>query len=145
MDANKLLIYVDMDGVLCNYEKAFVERIIANPKNQVPQSDYGFFANLEEIPGAIDAIKLIAQHHDVWILSRPSFKNPLSYTEKRVWIEKHLDMSWVEKLILSPNKALNIGDILIDDRPWEHFKGKQILFGSAEFPTWAEVLLYLAN
>ena len=34
----------------------------------------------------------------------------------------------------------NIKDVLIDDFHWERFTGRQILFGSNEFPNWEAVL-----
>jgi len=41
--------------------------------------------------------------------------NPLSYTEKRVWIEKFFGIDFVEKLIICSNKGLVKGAFLIDD------------------------------
>lgn len=38
----KQRIYVDMDGVLCNYLKRYIERVMANPKNQHPQLEFDF-------------------------------------------------------------------------------------------------------
>jgi 5'(3')-deoxyribonucleotidase len=52
--------------------------------------------------------------------------------------------SITEKLIISPNKGLLKGDILIDDivegKGQEHFEGELIHFGSAKFPDWESVL-----
>tara|TARA_R110000823_G_scaffold296080_3_gene416111 strand:+ start:46965 stop:47261 length:297 start_codon:yes stop_codon:yes gene_type:complete len=78
--------------------------------------------------------------YDVWLLSRPSFKNPLCYTEKRLWVENNLGEEWVEKFILAPDKSLLIGDYLIDDKPWDDFQGKQFLIGSDEYPDWYTIL-----
>ncbi len=137
----KLRVYVDMDGVLCNYAKRYLETI--SEKNTVPQSQYGFFTSLEEIPGAVEAINLIAEEYDTWILTRPSTKNPLCYTEKRVWVEQHLGMKWVERLIICPEKSLLNGDILIDDFSWSKFDGIQYLFGSKSYPDWDSILQVL--
>ena len=81
-------VYVDMDGVLADYDKRFLARRHANPNNDFPQMEYGFFTKLEEMEGAKTGINLLAKHFDVWIATRPSLKNPLCYVEKRVWVEE---------------------------------------------------------
>jgi len=133
-------VYVDMDRVLCDYDKAY--NALWKPNMQYPQSQHGFFTNLEPYEGAIDAMNKLSEKYDVWILTRPSMGNPMCYTEKRVWVEEHLGMEFVQKLILSPNKNLLIGDYLIDDYQWD-FQGKQFLFQSDEYPDWDSVLAEL--
>lgn len=136
-------IYVDMDGVLCDFATKYFAELNKNPSNKYPHSQYGFFLTLEEIPEAIESFKLLSQKYDVWVLTRPSRHNPLCYTEKRLWIENHLSFDWTSKLIISPDKTLLMGDYLIDDNPWPGFQGEQILFGSESFPDWATVRNYL--
>jgi 5'(3')-deoxyribonucleotidase len=133
---DKKRVYVDMDGVLADYHSRFKEMVLANPDIKYPQATYDFFRNLEQIPLAKKSMFWMKDIFDVWILTRPSFKNPLSYTEKRVWVEENLGIEWVERLILSPDKTLLKGDILIDDFLWVGFEGEQILFGSQEYPNW---------
>jgi 5'(3')-deoxyribonucleotidase len=136
-------VYVDMDGVLADYYTAYVMAINSNPKNQYPQTEYGFFTSLPPIKGALRGIEAVAKHYDTWILTRPSMHNPLCYTEKRVWVEQNLGMEWVKRLIISPSKDLMIGDYLIDDSPWPNFQGEQLRFGSAECPNWDAVMRQL--
>ncbi|WP_051536832.1 5' nucleotidase, NT5C type [Shewanella marina] len=140
-----MIIYVDMDDVICDFQKAFNEATLKNPQIKYPQSQYGFFANLEPIKGAISAVSAIndCPKYDFYILTAPSPRNPLCYTEKRVWVEKYLGYDFVEKLIICSNKGLLKGDILIDDyisgKGQESFEGKIFQFGSAEFPNWDAV------
>ncbi len=136
-------IYVDMDDVLCDYRARMDERRRAVPAQGFPQAEWGFFLRLAPLPGALDGIRALAKHFDTWILTRPSTPNPLCYTEKRVRVEEHLGPDWVERLIMCPDKSLLRGDVLIDDTPWPHFQGEQLLFGSAEFPDWSRVLTHL--
>ena len=79
-----------------------------------------------------------------YILTAPSLYNPLSYTEKRLWVEDHLGFAWVKRLIISPDKSLLIGDVLVDDHReghgQENFKGRLIHFGSPKFHNWAQVI-----
>ena len=110
-----------------------------------PQSIKGFFENLEAKEGAIQAYHTLSELYDVWILSAPSVRNPLCYTEKRLWVEKHLGLADCLKLILSPNKGLLKGHYLIDDHLHPGFEGKHIHFGSTSFPDWKGVVEYLTE
>lgn len=80
---------------------------------------------------------------DVYILTAPSIKNPHCYSEKRIWVEEHLGIEVVNKLIISPNK----GDYLIDDnvsgKGQENFEGEIIQYGSINYPNWLAVKSYL--
>ena len=139
-------IYVDMDGVVANYYKAYREAISLYPEQAYPQAQYKFFENLEPIYGAIEAMRFLNKYFNVFLLTRPSFRNPLNYTEKRVWVEKYLGIDMCKKLMLAPDKTVVRGDFLIDDNvhtglfepEWEH-----IHFGSEKFPGWVSVISYL--
>jgi 5'(3')-deoxyribonucleotidase len=137
----KKILYVDMDGVLCDYKTAYLNAIQRTPEIIYPQSQIGFFLNLKPLPMVCD-MDFYYENFDTYILTSPSVKNPLCYTEKRLWIEKHLGMKYCDKLIISPNKTLNKGNYLIDDNFWE-FEGKLLLLGSKEFPKFNDVFKYL--
>jgi len=135
-------VYIDMDDTLCQYSKAYREKKLRYPTIEYPQSQYGFFVELEPMIGAIEAYKTLEKHFEVFILTAPSYKNPLCYTEKRVWVERHLGLETTANLIICKRKELLIGDYLIDDHQYD-FQGEQIHFGSASFPDWKQVLAYL--
>lgn len=136
-------MYVDMDDTICDFTSEYTRMREKVPGISWPQSQYGFFVNLEPIEDAVISLTVLQAHYDVWILTRPSVLNPLCYTEKRMWIENHLGLEWCHKLILCPDKSLLKGDILIDDVLWKDFEGEQILFGQGEFKTWNNVYTYL--
>lgn len=145
---NKPIVYVDMDGVLCNFYKAAKQSLIENPKQRYPQSQWGFFLNLDEIPGAIQGFRKLQEKYDVWILTRPSFKNINCFTEKAQWILDHLGYEVLEKTIMSGDKSLMKGDYLIDDQNnanQDLFEGEWIHFKSDRFPNWESVIEYLMN
>ncbi len=139
-------VYIDMDGVLCDFETAFARDKALFTDTAYPQSREGFYLNLSLIPGAQDAMNVLltADNIDPFILTAPSIYNPLSYTEKRLWVEKHLGFKWVRRLIISPDKSLLKGDVLIDDhnsgRGQEGFEGRLLHFGSQQCPDWKTVL-----
>lgn len=137
-----------MDGVLCDFRGPFHKRQKddGTHEEKFPQSKFGFFLNLEPLPGAIYSMNRLKQDFDLYILSRPSIKNPMCWTEKAVWVENHLGFDMVSRLILCSNKSLLIGDYLIDDQTeygQTEFNGKFIHFGTEEFQGWPEVLRYL--
>ena len=138
------LVYVDMDDVLCQYSAAYAQAEATRPEVHYPQSEAGFFQNLEPMPGGVEAMNWLDENCRVYILTAPSMMNPLSYTEKRIWVEEHLGYYFVKRLIISPNKGLLKGDFLIDDhvegRGQQYFEGALLQFGSAEYPDWGSVL-----
>lgn len=141
------IVYVDMDDVLCDYTVAHIRTRKQHPDIAFPQSIPGFFEHLLPTDGAIDAIRKLRDEFEVFVLSAPSTRNPLSYMEKRIWIERHFDYAFTKKLILSPDKGLLIGHFLIDDHDFgkgqQRFEGELILFRSERFPDWNAVVAYL--
>jgi len=141
-------VFFDMDGVLCNYKKAYNKALLENSRQKYPQSKWGFFLELEEMPDSISAFNIIKTKFDVYILTRPSFKNVNSFTEKAQWIWNHLGYDVLENTIMSGDKSLIKGDYLIDDMTGdgqENFEGEFLQFGSDRFPDWKSILMYLMN
>ena len=48
-------IFIDMDETLCQFRKRYAEKLKSRPEIAYPQSQYGFFADLEPLPGAVEA------------------------------------------------------------------------------------------
>lgn len=134
-----------MDDTICCYSQALRSALINHSSiNPDPRGVSGFYLNLEPKEGAIEAVKYLDSIDDVYILTCPSIMNPISYMEKRLWIEKYFGFEFCKKLILSYNKGLLKGDILIDDyacgRGQENFEGKVIQYGSVKFPNWETIV-----
>ncbi|MDT3280693.1 5' nucleotidase, NT5C type [Shewanella scandinavica] len=111
----------------------------------------GFFSCLAPKIGGIAVMKKMLEHPEIepYIATAPSLQNPLCYMEKRIWVEQHLGMEYVSRLIIIPNKGLLKGDILIDDhvegKGQKFFKGDLWQFGSIRFPDWSAVEIELFN
>jgi len=124
---NKLTIFLDMDGVLANFEKAAAQ--IPDVKRPDEVLDFSTF---EPMPGAIEAVeKIIAMGHDVYIATTPPWNNPAAWGQKRDWIEEHLPQL-KRKMFLTHRKDLLKGDILVDDSTYRgqyDFDGTFMHFG----------------
>jgi 5'(3')-deoxyribonucleotidase len=130
-------IYIDQDGVLANFEKAYNEDRKKQPDQKYPQSQFGFYLKLEEIENAIYSLKELQKYFDVYILTRPSIYNLNCYSEKALWILNHINQEMLENTILCCDKSLLKGDYIIDDNTSDgqlDFEGEFIHFGSEKFP-----------
>jgi 5'(3')-deoxyribonucleotidase len=146
----KKIIYIDMDGVISDFDKARSKSPLRNitPYKGRPDRIHNIYKDLDPIEGAIKAVNSILSddRFETFFLSTPPWDNPDAWTHKRLWIEKYFGKKVRNKLILTTRKDLNIGDYLIDDssrRGQPNFKGKWIQFGSDRFPNWKTVLDYL--
>lgn len=144
---NKKIVLVDMDGVLCDYDmKAALMPQWLKDKHYDCHGIPGFYRDLEPMPGALEAFDWLNEHFDVYICSSPSWRNPSSWIDKRLWVDNVLGEKARKKLILTHNKGLVRGDYLIDDNVWngvEDFKGEHIHFGTEM--NWKSVVEYLSN
>lgn len=135
-----------MDGVLCDFYGAAKKALSENPGQKYPQSQWGFFLKLHPLQDAIESMQILQKNHDVWILTRPSFQNVNCYTEKAQWVWDHLGFDMLKRTIISGDKSLLKGDILIDDQnnaSQDKFEGEWIHFGSEKFPDWKNIVSYI--
>lgn len=144
------IIYVDLDGVISDFEKGRITHPLSKTTPYIGRPDRlpGIYENLEPIKDAIQSVTKILQHEGfvLYFLSTPPWDNPEAWTHKRLWIEKYFGKAVRHKLILTARKDLNIGDFLIDDskyRGQQKFVGEWLEFGSDKFPDWSSVLNYL--
>lgn len=142
-------IYIDLDGTVCDLKGAVIkyrERnsdAIENTNYKYPWSISGFFLDLDPLPLAIESVNFLNKNHDVWFLSRPSFKNTNSYTEKAEWVKKHFGYEMQKKLILCGDKSLLKGEVLIDDARnanQDKFAGIWLRIGSEQYPGWESIM-----
>jgi 5'-nucleotidase len=151
-----MLILIDMDDVLSDFDGEFYrmwnkvhpDKHITPPNerkkfylsDESPE-EYaelirgiytapGFVKSLPEIQGSVEAVKEIASRGNIiFICTTPLNAYQNCVKEKYEWIEEHLGFEWTKKIILTKDKTLIQGDILIDDKPeitgtakpvWEH-------------------------
>ncbi len=141
-------VYVDMDNVLCDFVKLYLEWKKEHPEITFPQSQFGFFSNMEPVENAVESFKKLQEHFDVYILTRPSIYNLMCYTEKADWVKRHLGFNTLENLIICCDKSLlkGLNGYLIDDDTKAgqlDFEGEHIHFKTEKFPDWNSVIKYL--
>ena len=145
---NTEILYIDMDNVLVDFPSSF------NKLNEETLTEYegridevpGIFSLMEPLEGAVEAFEVLATSFDTYILSTAPWDNPSAWSDKLLWVKKHLSPTAHKRLILSHHKNLNSGDFLIDDRTKNgagEFGGEHIHFGTDKFPDWKTVVQYL--
>lgn len=137
-------ILIDQDGVLADFEAGFHAAWTAqNPgMAAVPlqdrrtfyvRDDYpsefreaveniytapGFYRGLAPIPGAMAAMhELKSLGHDVRICTSPLRQYRHCVGEKFEWVDAHLGPAFVDRLIVTKDKTLVHGNLLVDDKP----------------------------
>lgn len=93
------------------------------PKEYVPLlkealKDPSLFVMPEATEGGLEAItEMRANGHEVFICTSPISYYQTCVLEKYQWVEKHFGYEWTKKIILTKDKTIVSGDILIDDKP----------------------------
>ncbi len=137
------IILCDMDGVLADLEKRFLEiwRERYSTKQFIPlEKRRGFYieeqypkeesdrileilreknlyVSLEPVEGSLNALKEMERNNLVYICTSPFTANPFCLQEKYEWIRKNLGKEWLKRLVMTSDKTLVRGDKLIDDKP----------------------------
>ncbi len=142
--STKKIILVDQDGVLANYqahhlalwraehpEKFWIplEEVSDHHMDNLYPDDLkealrtiphrkDFFRNLPIVPGGKAALEeMLTSGHDVYICTSPLVIHQFCVPEKFAWVEEHLGTKWANRIILTRDKTLVHGDILVDDKP----------------------------
>ena len=150
----KEILYFDMDDVLVDFQSG-ISQLSAETReeykgrlDEVP----GLFSLMKPLSGAIEAVKLLSNYYDVYILSTAPWKNISAWSDKAAWVHQYFgdgkESVFYKRLIITHHKNLNKGDYLVDDRTKNgagEFCGELIQFGSERFPNWELVINYLLD
>ncbi|MDO8572008.1 MAG: 5'-3'-deoxyribonucleotidase [bacterium] len=181
------IILVDQDQVIADFERGFTRTWLERKHPEWPfiplnaresfyiKDDYpeeyhpyieeiylkeGFYRSLPLIPGAVDALHaMVSFGFQVFICTAPLTKNPTCASEKLEWITEHLGVEFRRRTIITDDKTLVHGDVLIDDKvqikgirtpSWEHVifashANKSINDGRRRIRHWSEWREVLLN
>ena len=143
-------LFFDMDGVLVNFQSG-IDKLSEETKreyegrlDEVP----GIFSLMDPMPHAVEAVQVLSEYYDIYILSTAPWNNPSAWSDKIVWLTKHFGDTFKKRVILTHCKNLCDGDFLVDDRAKNgasEFPGEWVQFGSVRYPDWEEVTRYLIS
>lgn len=141
----KRKLYFDMDGTLVDFQSG-VDRLTEEQKASHPghpEDVEGVFALMDPMPGAVEAVKRLSKYYDCHILSTAPWNNPSAWSDKLLWVKKHLGKELYKKVTLTHHKELlNDGhSFLIDDRETHGAKafGRNLFDIDPENPDWPEL------
>ncbi len=143
-------LFFDMDGVLVNFQSGIdklseeTRREYEGRLDEVP----GIFSLMDPMPHAVEAVQVLSEYYDIYILSTAPWNNPSAWSDKIVWLTKHFGDTFKKRVILTHCKNLCDGDFLVDDRAKNgasEFPGEWVQFGSERYPDWEEVTRYLIS
>uniref|UniRef100_A0A8C7W6E9 5',3'-nucleotidase, mitochondrial n=1 Tax=Oncorhynchus mykiss TaxID=8022 RepID=A0A8C7W6E9_ONCMY len=152
----RLRVLVDMDGVIADFEGGFLKKYRARYPNEPyitledrrgfwVSSQYGNLRSdlcvssselciLSE-KGKYPYIKCLT---DVFICTSPIKHYIHCPGEKYAWIEKHLGYDFLDQIILTRDKTVVTGDVLIDDKP--DILGESSVCSVEPNPSWEHIL-----
>ena len=81
-----------------------------------------FFRELEPYPEVSKWLNLLKEKaandgRDVFICTKPLSGNQSCHSDKVDWVRNHLGPEWVSKVIMTSDKTLVAGSVLVDDHP----------------------------
>ena len=137
-------LLLDMDGVLADFDAGFCV-VWASVCPDGPQLDQlnrkspkiaeefpspyrekaerlfrskGFYRSLPLVRGAKNILDQLSQaSFDVWICTRPHEQHRFCVPEKYAWVETHYGVEWTRRIIMTRDKTMVRGDLLLDDLP----------------------------
>lgn len=135
-----MIVLVDQDGVLADFERAFLDVW----RREHPESFYvpledrrsfymrdeypeelreemhavhvaeGFYRELPPIEGAVEALQeMLQEGHEVYICTSPLTSSRYCASEKLEWVHEHLGKAWLKRTVIASDKTLVVGDVLI--------------------------------
>lgn len=141
MAGMKPRLLLDMDGPIADFDKAFFNlcgeygfELDCTPETQVHRfgSDHiadkkarreareliyrtRWFRDLPVVEGALEGVRRLQEEFDVWVCTKPLEENKRCRDDKGAWIRKHFGRDLERQLVITPDKTIVDGVILLDD------------------------------
>lgn len=132
-------IYIELENVLCNYNGRIFElraEYDCDDINELPIH----YKDMEPIDGAVEAFEELAKMFKVYIVTPDEQRE-----EKNEWVRTHLPQA-AESILFCNTREIHDGNYLIclENCKAGCFRGRFIEYYSISFPTWLEVVNYIA-
>ena len=144
-DSHGATVLVDMDNTICDFDGEVVRRFtdkfpgqtmlttsaatrrnwgiaedVREPYSEEVKKIFresGFAESLPPIAGAARALKeMLAEGYDVRLCTSPLVNQPMGVGEKFVWVAAVLGDEWKKRIIITSDKTMVKGLMLIDDK-----------------------------
>jgi len=135
-------IFVDMDGVLADFDRHYEAYFGQPPPDDV---DWGlirkipnFYANLPPMPDMAELWRFLEPYKPIVLTGVPNNNNvPGAADEKRAWGRRHLGAHVEVRCCRSKDKCLHAapGDVLIDD--WDRYRHLWLAKGGRWITHWS--------
>lgn len=76
-----------------------------------------WFRELPVVEGAVEGLHALAEIAEVWVCTKPLEVNPTCRDDKAAWLTEHFGKEWERRIIVTPDKSLVRGAVLLDDAP----------------------------
>jgi 5'-nucleotidase len=138
---NEAVALVDMDGVLCDYDKAMADAMweIASPydklnslgkiniwsdaphikaRRDIISRQIGWWRDLQPLPLGFQILRILKEElgFDIHILTKGPASKYHAWTEKIQWCNEHL-RGYDASVTITQDKGLVYGKVLVDDYP----------------------------
>ncbi|PSV00652.1 5' nucleotidase, NT5C type [Photobacterium kishitanii] len=140
---DKPILYIDMDNTAINFQSGIDKLTPAQMEEFEGRYDEvpGIFSKMELMDGFLDAFNELKIIYDIYFASTAPWLNPSAWSDKLICIKELIgdEENTSKRLILTHNKQLLIGDVLVDDRPnngAENFGCGLVVFGSEGLTSW---------
>lgn len=87
------IVYIDMDNTLVDFSSGIDQLELAALKSYGGNYDYapGIFALMKPMPGALEAVRILSEVAEVFVLSTAPWDNPSAWSDKVGWIRPEFD------------------------------------------------------
>lgn len=93
----------------------------------------------------VKALMLLTQYYDVQFVIPAPTNHPNIMAEDVRWMENQIGVIAYNHLNLTNRPALLYGDYMISSTPQDDFLGTSLEFGSDQFKTWEELIVYFSR
>lgn len=149
-DALKPILFIDMDNVLADFHGYVEKSLLPDIKKKTKDMDEipGIFAQFPVVKGAKEALTILQEKYDLYVLTTSPWNNPTALQDKQNWLKLHFGNMFYKRVIFSHQKhfCLIPGAWLVDDRP-NHgaclFGDHWLQLGNGKYNTWDDIKDFL--